>query len=784
MLKHDTKKFILSRIRDNRVFSAILVCECIFLIILAANSCGAPFSVTIPADHLTSTQADRLSYSGTGISVDSTGSGDTVLILSSSRYRVPSGAYSVKVSYTARGSETTAGNSDTGYISASSEKYTSRVHCGSIPLRFDRTMQSQQLWIPYGCAVSDLVFNVYYNHLGTLSLTSVSLTEYTSWRSMRFLGFLLIFASADLVFLLLYLPDPPVRHRRTLISLAAVILLSSFPYMCDFLYDGHDLWFHLERITSLAAELSAGHFPARIESTMLNGYGYPFSLFYGDIFLYLPAALCNLHVPVQLCYQIYVILVNAATCVFSYLTFREITGDNETLGITGSLLYTFSAYRMLNLLVRGAVGEYTAMAFIPLIFLGIHRIYFTDSGNSIRASSFMPLVIGFSGIIESHILTAIIAVPFIVLFIIFFARRSADPRRITAWCWTVILVICLNLWFLLPFIESLHMKIIGNDPEKINQIQHYGTYLIQLFSLSALNVTGHSDVGTKGEMPLSVGLALTAGLLVYVYALTNRRKWKLDSEKDYRLSLYYLTAAAGALYLSSVWFPWDSLRSLDYNTARFICSIQFPWRYLSAASFFLTGLTLFGLKYVRTGLGRIHYRRAVILIAVSSLLYTGLFYGSYLYQDDECTCYSALDAGTGDIMGQEYLLRDTNYDLMDDSGMILNSTGISASCISRSHGSYVFSCSNNSSHASSLDLPLLSYDNYHAYVKGTPAELTVGTGANNRLRVTVPASFNDMVEVRYVEPASWRWSELISVVTLILLIVHSLFTFYRKKVNR
>jgi hypothetical protein len=189
MLKHDTKKFILSRIRDNRVFSAILVCECIFLIILAANSCGAPFSVTIPADHLTSTQADRLSYSGTGISVDSTGSGDTVLILSSSKYRVPSGAYSVKVSYTARGSETTAGNSDTGYISASSEKYTSRVHCGSIPLRFDRTMQSQQLWIPYGCAVSDLVFNVYYNHLGTLSLTSVSLTEYASWRAMRFLRF-------------------------------------------------------------------------------------------------------------------------------------------------------------------------------------------------------------------------------------------------------------------------------------------------------------------------------------------------------------------------------------------------------------------------------------------------------------------------------------------------------------------------------------------------------------------------------------------------------------------
>ena len=772
------------KIRDNRFLSIVFFAECIFFVILFICSIHSPFSITIPADTMILMQSDKLSYSGGGISVsDTTGTGSADLILSSQKYRLPSGSYELDITYTAKCADTVAPNADTGYISVTSEDYGHHIHCGNVPLRFDRTIQRQQLWIPFGYKINDLKINVYYNHIGTLSLDSVSLKESVSWRVTRFIGFFLIFLISDLILLVLYLPDDKVPHRKTILCLTAIILVSSLPYMNDFLYEGHDLWFHLERITSLAAELSAGHFPARIESTMLNGYGYPFSLYYGDIFLYLPAALCNLHVPVQLCYQIYAILVSSVTCIISYFSFREISGGEDTLGLVGSLLYTFSSYRLVNLLVRSAVGEYTAMAFIPLIFLGLYRMYFKKNDGSIKPCDFLPIVFGFSGILESHVLTAIISLIFILLFFIFFIKRSVDPARISAWCWTVIIIIGLNLWFLLPFIESMNMKITGNDPEIINQIQSQGTYLLQLFSIGIVNVTGHSVTGTKEEMPLSIGIALTAGLLMYIFCLISRKKWKLDSDPDYRLGIYFLLSAVAALYISSVYFPWDSLRSFDYNTARFLCQVQFPWRYLSVASFFLTGTAVFSLKYIRSGAGRRYYRCSVLFIIISAAIYAGLFYGSYLSNDDEGICYSQLDSGTGDIMGQEYLLMGTTYDLMNDSGLILNSTSLSASMISRTPDCYVFSCYNNSGHSSSVDIPILAYDNYKAYIKGTCVRLYIRTGSNNRLRVIIPASFNDIIEVRYEEPASWRWSEFISLITLLSLIVHNLFTFHCKKVN-
>lgn len=788
-------------IRKNRTFFIIAACETAFLVILAICSLHRSYSVSIPASQLVSSQTDKLSYNDGSVSagLNDTDTGENssdasvissgnALILSTEKLNLPCGAYRLNISYDASAPSGSACDQSVGYVDVSSEKYSHRIMCGGISLPINLDSQEQKMWIPLGASVSDLKVNIYFNHTGTLSFHDITLTEITSYRIIRFIGFLILFAVCDFIFLLLYLPAGTFPHRRTILSLTFITLLASLPLMADFLYQGHDLWFHLERITSLAAELSAGHFPARIESTMLGGYGYPFSLFYGDILLYFPAVLYNLNVPLQLCYQLYELMVTVITCVSSYAAFREISGiqtheGDDTLALTGSLIYTLCSYRLVNAYVRAAVGEYTAMAFIPLVFLGIHRIYSKQKGDSVTAHDYLPLVFGLSFIIESHILTAIIVCMFLVIFFICFIKRSLRPEVISAWCQTVILTICLNIWFLLPFIESMNMKIVATDPDSVNQIQSEGVYPVQLFSLIFMNITGNTSSGTKGEMPLSIGPALLIGLILCIAVLSYRKRLKLDRYSSYSSCLYCLISSFIALFLSSSLFPWDSLRSLNYGIARFFCRIQFPWRYLSIASFFLTCVMVFALRYIRSGMGSRLYRYALAAVIASSVIYSLQFFGSYISTADEGRCYSSLDAGTGDIMGQEYLLRDTSYDLLSNTGIIVNSAGISASKLIHKNDSYIFSCSENSQIASSVDLPLNAYDNYHAYIKDTHTELSVTSGYNNRLRILIPAGLDDIIEVKYVEPASWRYAELISLITLLALLVHSLLTKYRENVN-
>src|SRR5699024_5520562 len=105
---------------------------------------------------------------------------------------------------------------------------------------------------------------------------------------------------------------------------AGGIVLASLPYCADFLYTGHDLRFHCYRIWAAAQALADGQFPVRMFTDGFHGYGAATPLYYCDLFLYIPALLYNAFLPLQTCYQIYVLLVNTATMLLAYYSFARI----------------------------------------------------------------------------------------------------------------------------------------------------------------------------------------------------------------------------------------------------------------------------------------------------------------------------------------------------------------------------------------------------------------------------------------------------------------------------
>ena len=74
----------------------------------------------------------------------------------------------------------------------------------------------------------------------------------------------------------------------------ALMLLIAIPLLPPSLYrigGGHDISFHLMRIEGLAEGLKMGQFPVKIQPAWYEGFGYGCSVFYGDLFLYIPACL-------------------------------------------------------------------------------------------------------------------------------------------------------------------------------------------------------------------------------------------------------------------------------------------------------------------------------------------------------------------------------------------------------------------------------------------------------------------------------------------------------------
>ena len=64
-----------------------------------------------------------------------------------------------------------------------------------------------------------------------------------------------------------------------IVAVTAMTALVFAPFMVGMIHSGHDFLFHLNRLEGLYEELAAGHFPVRLQSYWMDGYGYPVSIY-------------------------------------------------------------------------------------------------------------------------------------------------------------------------------------------------------------------------------------------------------------------------------------------------------------------------------------------------------------------------------------------------------------------------------------------------------------------------------------------------------------------------
>ncbi|WP_033152067.1 hypothetical protein [Pseudobutyrivibrio ruminis] len=551
------------------------------------------------------------------------------------------------------------------------------------------------------------------------------------------------------------------------IALLALVFIASLPAFRSGIYQGHDLDFHLGRIQAIAQELQKGQFPVRYESEAWYGHGYVSTIFYGNIFLYIPALMYLAGMPVWRAYNVYVILVNIATVLVGFYSFKGIF-NSRRWSLIATTIYALSGYRLSNLYVRTALGEFTAMIFVPLVAYGVYRIYVTKRECHNRLKLTMPLIIGTSGLIESHILTTEIVAVFVFIFaIINFKRTIAVIKELLI---ALVATLGLNAFFLVPFVSSYSsMKLYINSAMTQTSIQGDGLYLSQIFGLVTIGRGSNWPWSAENEGFLNLGLLTVlcfAIIVVTIVIVLTKRHWLAPNhtKEKFKMAMTMFGFGVISAWISSIYFPWDEFAG-ESTVDKLMSSVQYPWRYSMFQTFFFIVAAVYCLKLVGTKISdrtdgkviefnllkRIDTFSMItfVIVGLLAVATTGIFDYTLSWGNVTVT-YTDAPADWADNL---YLPIDTDRGLLEATEVVIDED------------------------LGTVTLPVLAYNNLHVYDESRN-ELEWTAGENNCIQAAYSGNASNLT-VEFVEPASWRVASIISFILFILFIIRIIITYTR-----
>ena len=626
----------------------------------------------------------------------------------------------------------------------------------------DRT--GYELWLYEG--TENLQITVNYVGRGSITTGNLRIVE------TRKLWTMLLAAGAALgagVYLLLiyrcYNRRFPVSRekKQVFFFVTAICLAASIPYLCGYNITGADLTYHLQRIEGVKDGLLAGQFPVRLEPRWVFDHWYANAIFYCNTFLYFPALLRMLGFPVVTSYNLYCLALNAATAWISYYCFSRIFRD-RSIGILCSALYTLSIFRIYKLLVTSAVGEGTAVTFLPLVLYGMYKIYEEEDGYR---RGWVPVTLGMCGLIQSHVLTCEITAGVMILFCLFHLRKTFRRNTFLALVKAAVSTALVCLWFLVPFLDyyltqDVHIKHVSG-----RTIQDRGLYPAHLafhFWKTGSSTPGMGN-GMQYSHPVGIGLVLMLALGVFL-ALWFGGAFRAGGRA---VAFVKRTAAVGVLllFMSLDIFPWDRIQALNSVTASLVSSLQFPNRFLGWGTGCLVLVFGFCLWYFK-GRDRRHYLTMGAL-ALAGVVTSGMYLLDYVNAGQEYyKIYNEEGMGFGYISGAEYLIEGTELGKLT---FARPAAGPGAEITGYEKRGYrtLLQCENSAGEESYVDIPTLYYKGYQAVDTGTGQEVEICPGENNVVRVTVPSGFAGTVEVDFVSPFYWRAAEAVSLLGTVCL---------------
>ncbi|MFB9768723.1 hypothetical protein [Lactiplantibacillus modestisalitolerans] len=353
-------------------------------------------------------------------------------------------------------------------------------------------------------------------------------------------------------------------HKGLIVILMIILaILSTYPaFTNQFFNINHDGDIHLARMESIYQALKVGHYPSLINLIGFHNHGIAMNAMYPWLTLLIYVLPRLVLGNPMLSLAVGFVIMNLLTIFNTYLLAKQLTRQKWIIWFS-VIMYQFNTYHFTLMYSRIALGEAFGYTFLPLVMLGLIKIW--QHSNQ----GFLYLALGMSLVANSHVLSLVM---YTILIIVFELIRLIQHhftwfefRQIIYSGLVAVLLSAYSLYNII--IWTAHNKMLSPTPMLASLDPLYG------FQKMLSNDISESATGAH------MGIAITVIMMFLVFRLVNNADgtWKK-----------WIIGALSILIISQNWFPWLLVANTPINL------IQFTMRLLTIVSLLIViGTCLF-----------------------------------------------------------------------------------------------------------------------------------------------------------------------------------------------
>ncbi len=532
-------------------------------------------------------------------------------------------------------------------------------------------------------------------------------------------------------------------NRIGIFVFMATMLVICIPLLNGHLPDGHDRGYHMLRLESIRAGLLSGQFPVRVNPIFFNNYGYASSIFYPDLFLYIPAFLSAAGLDIELSYKAFILLISMACFITTYYSGKGIS-KSRFAGVTIAVIVCLSQYFLQNIYVRFALGETQAFVFYPLVIYGLYNFLYEDFDKP------WLFVVGFSGLIFSHLISLLMCGVLCVVLSLFRLKHIVTtPKKIVKLLAAVALTLGITSIFWIPMLEQTRAL----------SIQFQTSWPLGEAAVSVPVI--FSSIKDISGSTCAFDTAILLMCLMRIFIVKEP-----GISTDVKKINWSMITGFVLIFAASILFPWRYMPS-------FFDKIQFPWRFFALATVFLAiSIGIMSNLFLK---GRMRYFGLLLIMILMGSNAIQLTTELVEYMDIAPDFYQRT-ANTYPANGYEYLPDGLNRDpiisLTEGERSIVMSDGTEIPFTQKGVKiTFDYPAGIQSDY---LDVPLLYYKGYQAVFaseSGEKAELDISK-QNAMIRVdSHKLNQKGQIVVDYKGTMLQRIAELITLLTVALIVI-------------
>jgi hypothetical protein len=365
-----------------------------------------------------------------------------------------------------------------------------------------------------------------------------------------------------------------VLRRHTVLLLVLLLVIPALlPLLRSGFFVSDDGRFHVYRVAALTQAWQEGVLYPRLFPEFGFGYGQAVLNFYAPLSYALASVLSVLGMVPAAAVEWLIAFSTLAAALAAFGYGRHLFGDAG--GVLAAVVYTYAPYHLADAYLRGAVPEYVAFVFPPLILWAYSAAF--------RSPDAWPGLLwgtlAWAGLVLTHNLTALLMAPVAAAQLLVLAVWTRRWRRLAGAAGSLGLAIALSAVYWLPVLAESRAVALGLGPSRGYADHLLGAHNLVRQSL-AYFANAPADLGRI--YPLSwFALALTA--LVGFLLLARWRQRRLPGGWPATAFHLGVTVAAMAMTTAAALPLWNLLLPV-------LGHLQYPWRFLLTEAVGLLGI--------------------------------------------------------------------------------------------------------------------------------------------------------------------------------------------------